>query len=138
MPRWFEAIANTPSHHRVHHATNPRYLDANYAGVLIVWDRMMGTFVAEQQTDPPAYGIVKNLKTFNPFRIAFHEWAAIARDVTSTRKPEEIARYLFGSPGWSPDGSRQTTADIKAQWRREQVLPEPASGTASEPASEPA
>lgn len=119
MPRWFEAVANTPSHHRVHHATNPRYLDANYAGVLIIWDRMMGTFVAERLDDAPVYGIMKNLSTYNPIRIAFHEWGAIAQDVTSTKEPREILKYLFGPPGWSPDGSRKTTSDIKAEWRRE-------------------
>ena len=117
MPRWFEAILNTPSHHRVHHATNPRYLDANYAGVLIVWDRIFGSFVPERATDAPQYGIVNNLDTYNPLRIAFHEWAAIARDLRRARSPREVVGYLFGAPGWSPDGSRRTTAAIKTEWR---------------------
>ena len=138
MPRWFEAVANTPSHHRVHHATNPRYLDANYAGVLIVWDRLMGTFVAEREDERPAYGIVKNLDTYNPLRIAFHEWAAIARDVTSTRNPAEIRKYLFGPPGWSPDGSRQTTADIKAAWRHQQGRTQPQGNQDADQRQDPA
>lgn len=113
----FESVFNTPSHHRVHHATNPRYLDANYAGTLIIWDRMFGTFVREQDSEQPQYGIVKNLGTFNPLVIAFHEWIGIARDLASAKSLKEIAGYTFGPPGWSPDGSRLTSAQIKARWR---------------------
>ncbi len=114
----FEWIFNTPSHHRVHHATNPRYLDANYAGTLIVWDRMFGTFIPEDREERPRYGIVKNLATFNPLMIAFHEWIGIARDLGRARSPREALGYLFGPPGWSPDGSRMTSAMIKERWRR--------------------
>lgn len=110
----FEWILNTPSHHRVHHATNPRYLDANYAGVLIIWDRLFGTFVPEDDKDPPRYGVIDNLGTFNPLRIAFHEWAVILKDVRSSRNLKHMIGYLFGPPGWSPDGSRLTTRAIKA------------------------
>ena len=74
-PRWFEAVFNTPSHHRVHHARNPRYLDRNYAGILIVWDKLFGTFQPELDEEPCRYGIVKNLGDFNLLRVAFHEWA---------------------------------------------------------------
>ena len=108
-----EWVLNTPSHHRVHHATNPDYLDTNYAGILIVWDRLFGTFAGERASDPPVYGIVKNLGTFHPLHIAFHEWAAIARDLRSAHGFSDVWGYLFGPPGWSPDGSRQTTAMIK-------------------------
>ena len=117
MPRWFESLLNTPSHHRVHHATNPRYLDANYAGVLILWDRIFGTFAAETDADRPRYGIVKPLETYNPLRIAFHEWATLVNDLRDARSGREALAYLFGPPGWSPDGSRQTTEEIKAAWR---------------------
>jgi len=117
MPKWFEAVMNTPSHHRVHHATNPRYLDANYAGTLIVWDRMFGTFEPEVDAERPRYGIIKNLGTFNPLVVAFHEWIGIAKDVASARSLKEVAGYTFGPPGWSPDGSRLTSARIKARWR---------------------
>lgn len=109
-----ELVLNTPSHHRVHHGTNPKYLDANYAGVLIIWDRLFGTFVQEEER--PTYGIIANLGTLNPFRIAFHEWAGIARDVASARSLKEVGGYLFGPPGWSPDGSRKTSASLKAAW----------------------
>ncbi|MET0285820.1 MAG: sterol desaturase family protein, partial [Polyangiales bacterium] len=75
---WF---MNTPSHHRVHHAVNVRYLDANHAGIFIVWDRLFGTFVAEREDEPCVYGITKNIDTYNPLRIAFHEWRAMFHDV---------------------------------------------------------
>lgn len=114
----FELLFNTPSHHRVHHATNARYLDANYAGTLIIWDKMFGTFVAEDANEKPRYGIVKNLGTFNPVMIAFHEWIGIARDLAGARSMREIGGYLFGPPGWSPDGSRMTSAMIKERWTR--------------------
>jgi sterol desaturase/sphingolipid hydroxylase (fatty acid hydroxylase superfamily) len=111
-----EWVMNTPSHHRVHHAINPRYLDANYAGVLIIWDRLFGTFVPEDRNEPIRYGIISQLGTFNPFRVAFHEWAGIWRDVTNAKSLREVLGYLFGPPGWSPDGSRKTSASIKAAW----------------------
>jgi len=116
MPRWFEAVMNTPSHHRVHHGRNPEYLDANYAGVLIIWDRLFGTFVSEQAAHKVEYGLIHNLATFNPLRVAFHEWISLARDVC---KPGltlgERAKYAFAPPGWSHDGTRGTTKDIKAE-----------------------
>jgi sterol desaturase/sphingolipid hydroxylase (fatty acid hydroxylase superfamily) len=117
LPRWFEAVFNTPSHHRVHHARNPRYLDANYAGILIIWDRLFGTFVPEDETDPPRYGIVKNLGDFNILRVAFHEWMGIGKDLAGSRSLREVVGYLFGPPGWSPDGSRDTSHTLKAKWQ---------------------
>lgn len=114
----FEWIFNTPSHHRVHHATNPKYLDANYAGTLIIWDRMFGTFVPEDDLEKPRYGIIKNLGTFNPLIISFHEWIGMVKDVMKAKSLKEVGGYLFGPPGWSPDGSRMTSAMIKERWRR--------------------
>ncbi|WP_414903384.1 sterol desaturase family protein [Sphingomonas flavalba] len=116
LPRWFEAVMNTPSHHRVHHATNPRYLDRNYAGVFIVWDRLFGSFVAERPDDRPRYGIVRNLGSFNILWAAFHEWIGIARDLVSARGWRSRLGYLFGPPGWTPDGSRDTSDSIRARW----------------------
>ena len=116
FPAWFEYAMNTPSHHRVHHATNARYLDANYAGVLIVWDRMFGTFVAEREDDAPRYGIVKNLGTYNPVRVALHEWVGIFNDVTRARSLRDAVLFLLAPPGWSPDGSRETSDSIKRRW----------------------
>lgn len=119
LPRWFELVFNTPSHHRVHHATNARYLDANYAGTLIVWDRMFGTFVEELEEDRPRYGIVRNIGTFNPLRVAFHEYVGIAGDVFAKGLTlRQRLGYLFMPPGWSHDGSRQTSESIKAAYVR--------------------
>ena len=116
LPRLFELVFNTPSHHRVHHATNARYLDSNYAGVFIVWDRLFGTFAAEDGRDPPRYGIVKNLMSSNPLTIAFHEWIAIGADLARARSLRAWAGFVLAPPGWSPDGSRDTTDAIKARW----------------------
>lgn len=114
MPRWFEAIFNTPSHHRVHHATNARYLDANYAGVFIIWDRIFGTFVPEDNVDKINYGLVKNLGNYNLIWAAFHEWIGIARDMWAAPWEHKLG-YLLREPGWSHDGSRETSAMIKAK-----------------------
>ena len=119
LPRGFEAVFNTPSHHRVHHARNPIYLDRNYAGILIVWDRLFGTFQPELDEEPCRYGLVKNLATFNIVRVAFHEWIAIAQDLA--RQPRHALGWLFGPPGWSPDGSRDTSARLKAEWAERQA-----------------
>ncbi len=126
-----EWIFNTPSHHRVHHATNPRYLDANYAGTLIIWDRLFGTFIPEAKDERPRYGIIKNLGTFNPLVIAFHEWIGIGKDVLGARSYREAMGYLFGPPGWSPDGSRLTSAMIKERWCETRVNKADASGAPS-------
>jgi sterol desaturase/sphingolipid hydroxylase (fatty acid hydroxylase superfamily) len=134
MPRWFEAVFNTPSHHRVHHARNPRYLDSNYAGILIIWDRMLGTFTPELDEEPCRYGVVHNLGDFNIFRVAFHEWMAIGKDLAGSRSLREVVGYLIGPPGWSPDGSRDTSATLKAKWRaREAAAVSPAAAAETVP-----
>ena len=117
MPRWFEAVMNTPSHHRVHHATNPRYLDRNYAGVFIIWDKMFGTFTPEvgHAEEPIRYGIIKQLGTFNLIWSVFHEWIGIARDVWAAPFGSKLG-YVFGPPGWSHDQSRDTSDMIRARW----------------------
>ncbi|MFF3515222.1 sterol desaturase family protein [Streptomyces sp. NPDC002573] len=95
-----EWIFNTPSHHRVHHGSNRVYLDRNYGGILIVWDRLFGTF--EPERERAVYGLTKNIDTYNPLRVAFHEYAAAWRDVRAARRWRDRAGYLFGPPGWSP------------------------------------
>lgn len=114
-PRWFETVMNTPSHHRVHHATNPIYLDRNYAGVFIVWDKMFGTFQPELEGERIHYGIVKQLGTFNLLWVAFHEWIGIARDVWSAPWGSKFG-YIWRPPGWTHDGSRDTSDTIRARW----------------------
>jgi sterol desaturase/sphingolipid hydroxylase (fatty acid hydroxylase superfamily) len=132
LPRWFEWLLNTPSHHRVHHASNPPYLDANYAGVLMIWDRLFGTFVPEQADEPVRYGLVKNLATFNPVRIALHEYVGIARD--QARRELTLRQrlgYFFGPPGWSHDGSRGTTDTLRrAERERRESAATPATAAA--------
>jgi sterol desaturase/sphingolipid hydroxylase (fatty acid hydroxylase superfamily) len=120
-----EWVLNTPSHHRVHHAINPKYLDRNYAGIFIIWDRLFGTFEAEDPAEPPRYGIVKQLGTFNPVKIAVHEYVDIARDLKRRRGLKAWAMTLFGPPGWAPDGGK-TSADIRAEWQARREPPAPA------------
>jgi sterol desaturase/sphingolipid hydroxylase (fatty acid hydroxylase superfamily) len=110
-----EWVLNTPSHHRVHHAVNVRYLDKNHGGILIVWDRLFGTFAEERADDPPVYGITKNIETYNPLRIAFHEWHALLHDVARAPRLTDKLRYLFAPPGYSHDGRSLTAKQMQAQ-----------------------
>jgi sterol desaturase/sphingolipid hydroxylase (fatty acid hydroxylase superfamily) len=116
LPAPVEWFFNTPSHHRVHHASDVRYLDRNHGGILIVWDRLFGTF--EPEVEPPVYGLTKNLGTYNPFRIAFHEWHDVWADVRRPLPLRARFGYLFGPPGWSHDGSRKTTAQLRRELPR--------------------
>ncbi|MFD9457018.1 sterol desaturase family protein [Streptomyces sp. NPDC059985] len=100
LPRAYEYVFNTPSHHRVHHASQGGYLDRNFGGILIVWDRMFGSWVGE--TERPVYGLTKNIGTHNPLRVATHEYAAIARDVRAADTWRERAGRVFAGPGWQP------------------------------------
>jgi sterol desaturase/sphingolipid hydroxylase (fatty acid hydroxylase superfamily) len=100
LPRWVEAVLNTPSHHRVHHGMNHQYLDKNYGGILIVWDRMFGSFAPEEA--PVVYGLTKNISTYNPFRIETHEWVSLWRDVRSSSSALHALGYVARHPGWAP------------------------------------
>src|SRR5215831_5373803 len=94
-----EKVLNTPSHHRVHHGANPRYIDRNHAGTLIIWDRLFGTFEPEDTDDRPVYGLTKNINSYNPLRIAFHEWQDMWTDLRQARNWQERWACIFGSPG---------------------------------------
>jgi sterol desaturase/sphingolipid hydroxylase (fatty acid hydroxylase superfamily) len=96
-----EFIMNTPSHHRVHHGSNAQYLDKNYGGILVVWDRLFGTF--EPEGERVVYGLTKNIETFNPLRVATHEFAAILGDLRRARSWGVAFGYVFRGPGWSPE-----------------------------------
>ena len=100
LPRWFEAVFNTPSHHRVHHGSQNAYLDRNYAGILIIWDRLFRTF--EPERERAVYGLTKNIGTFNPARVAFGEYVAIGRAVRGASTWRDRAGHVFGHPGWAP------------------------------------
>ncbi|MBL4682857.1 MAG: sterol desaturase family protein [Pseudomonadales bacterium] len=104
FPDIIEKVFNTPSHHRVHHASNIRYLDCNHAGVLIIRDKLLGTFSAELETEPPKYGLTTNIKSFNPIQIAFGEYGAIWRDMKQAKSMKDKLSYLFLAPGWHHDG----------------------------------
>ncbi|MCB0586534.1 MAG: sterol desaturase family protein [Phaeodactylibacter sp.] len=116
MPYAFELVFNTPSHHRVHHSSDIKYLDKNHAGIFIIWDRFFGTF--QEEEEHPVYGLTKNISTYNPLRIAFHEWAAMLRDLGRAPSWRAAFGYLFGPPGWSHDGSRLTTAQLREKFRK--------------------
>jgi sterol desaturase/sphingolipid hydroxylase (fatty acid hydroxylase superfamily) len=103
LPAWFEALFNTPSHHRVHHGSNPQYIDKNHGGMLIVWDRLFGTFAREEER--VVYGLTKNIRSFNLWTIFIHEFSAIAQDVRRARTVGEALGYLFRAPGWRPTGA---------------------------------
>lgn len=114
LPKPIELIFNTPSHHRVHHASNIRYLDCNHAGILIIWDRMFGTFSEElKEIDKPVYGLTVNIETFNPVKVATHEYAAILNDVKRADKWSDKLNYIFNSPGWTHDGEDKRAKTLR-------------------------
>jgi len=117
MPKWFEAVFNTPSHHRVHHGSNPIYLDRNHAGILIIWDKLFGTFQEELDYEKVTYGLVTNIKSYNLLKIAFKEWWQLFKDASGTRMAvKHRILYLFKSPGWKHDGSGKVSNDLRKEW----------------------
>ena len=115
MPKWFEAVFNTPSHHRVHHATNPQYLDRNHAGIFILWDKLFDSF--EPEVEKPIYGLVANIGTHNPFKVAFTEWYKMLNDFfTSKTSIINKFKYLIKPPGWKHDGTSILSSDLRKEW----------------------
>jgi sterol desaturase/sphingolipid hydroxylase (fatty acid hydroxylase superfamily) len=100
LPRPIELVMNTPSHHRVHHGVQEQYLDRNYGGIFIIWDRLFRTFAPEQER--VVYGLTTNIETHNPVKVAYHEWAALIGDVRRASSWRDRAGYLFRGPGWAP------------------------------------
>ncbi len=123
LPRWFEAVFNTPSHHRVHHARNPKYIDKNYAGVFIVWDKFFGTFVEEKER--PTYGITKPLNSWNPVYANFAHYIDLYHCLKKTRSPGDALRVLFSPPGWLPDylGGPVKPKEVEPGYRKYDVHP---------------
>ena len=101
LPRWFEAVFNTPSHHRVHHARNPKYIDKNHAGTFIVWDKLFGTF--KQEEERPTYGITKNLDSWNPVWANFAHYSDMLKDIKRIPRFSDKVKYVFQKPGWLPE-----------------------------------
>lgn len=117
MPKWFEAVFNTPSHHRVHHGNNPLYLDKNHAGIFIIWDRLFGTFQAELEEEKVTYGLTNNISSYNPIIIAFKEWASLLKDVfTSKTSISNRLNYFIKPPGWKHDGTGKLSEDLLQEW----------------------
>ena len=108
-----EWIFNSPSHHRVHHATQVQYLDKNHAGILIIWDRMFGTF--QKEIEVPIYGITENINTFSPLKIASHEYVNLWQDIRRAKKFSDKINYLIKPPGWSHDGENRTSKELQRQ-----------------------
>jgi sterol desaturase/sphingolipid hydroxylase (fatty acid hydroxylase superfamily) len=100
LPGWAEKVLNTPSHHRVHHGSNEVYLDRNYGGILVIWDRLFGTF--EPEGERVRYGLTKNIETHNPIRVAFHEYIDLWRDVRAAPGARLKAEVLLRGPGFRP------------------------------------
>ena len=120
MPKWIELFFNTPSHHRVHHGSNPIYLDKNHAGILIIWDKLFGTFQPELKSEKVQYGLVVNIKTYNPIFIAFNEWGALFKDLnTKNISVKDRIKYLYKPPGWKHDGTGKLSTDLKEEWLKE-------------------
>ena len=114
---WLEYILVTPSHHRVHHGSNPKYLDKNMGMFLIIWDKLFGSFQPEltaEKYQPIKYGLTKPLEKETPVNIVFHEWSNIRKDLQKKGlTPRQKWNYLFGPPGWSHDGSTHTSDELR-------------------------
>ena len=108
-----EKFMNTPSHHRVHHSKNPEYIDKNYAGVLIIWDKMFASFVEERKDTPCEYGITRQVKSHNPIYLTFHEWRDMFRDALKENKSLwHRFKHLWGNPSWQPEQDNEREASL--------------------------
>lgn len=108
LPRPIELILNTPSHHRAHHGSNQIYLDKNYGGIMIIWDRLFGSF--QPETERVRYGLTKNIETHNPIRVATHEYVSMIRDVRNARTWRDRLGFVFKGPGWASERRAATAA----------------------------
>lgn len=99
---WFDKVFNSPSNHRVHHGSNPIYLDKNHGGILIIWDRLFGTYQEELATEPVIYGLTKPIDSYNPWIINFHETLAMIKQMRQAKSVKEALGYVFKGPGWTP------------------------------------
>ncbi len=115
---WLEWIFNTPSHHRAHHGRNPDYIDRNYGGILIIWDRLFGTFVSENPSDPPDYGIVRQIRTHNPLTLNFHEWRDMLRDAT---RPGLSLSQRLGQVLGPPERALSDTPSVEPVLRQSEI-----------------
>jgi hypothetical protein len=112
---FLEYIFITPSHHRVHHGSNVRYLDKNMGMLFVFWDKLFGTFQVEDEQDPVKFGLTQNIETFHPIKMVFHEWKSMLVDLKKSPTVSDKLRYVFGPPGWSHDGSKKTSAQLRQE-----------------------
>jgi hypothetical protein len=114
LPRPIEFVFNTPSHHRIHHGSNPEYLDKNYGGILIIWDRMFGSF--QKELHRPNYGLTTPVGTYNLLKLQYHEYGNIIGDVRGARGLRNKLCYIFARPGWQPkaDADRPVSKPVEA------------------------
>lgn len=110
---FLEWFMSTPSHHRVHHASNVKYLDKNMGMVFIIWDKLFGTFAKEEE--PVVYGLTTNLSSYDPIHMVFHEWKAMVEDLRKHTTIKNKLLYIFGPPGWSHDGSKKTSSQLRKE-----------------------
>jgi len=110
---WMEYIFATPSNHRVHHGSNVKYLDKNMGMVFIIWDRLFGTF--QEEEEEVVYGLTTNIPDHKPTTVVLHEWKALWQDVRNAPNLKAKLGYIFGPPGWSHDGSRKTSEQLRAE-----------------------
>ena len=119
LPSWIEYFFVTPSHHRVHHASNIPYLDRNMGMVFIIWDRLFGTFQEEMDDEPPHYGTTKPIEQpYHPIHIVTHEWKQLSKDLQKPVPFHTKLKYLFYPPGWSHDGSSQTSKELQEMMKK--------------------
>jgi len=124
MPRWFEFIFNTPSHHRVHHGRNPKYIDKNHAAIFIIWDRIFGTFQVEEEE--PTYGITTPTKSWNPTWANLHYWAEMYQLARRCNKWSDKFKVFVARPGWRPEelGGTIPIPEIDSDYKKFDTHPE--------------
>lgn len=113
---FLEWFLSTPSHHRVHHGSNTAYLDKNMGMIFIIWDRIFGTFTEEKE--PVKYGLTQNINSYNPVKMVFHEWIEIFKDLKKQSSFKAKLMYVFGPPGWSHDGSKKTSRQLREELKK--------------------
>ena len=113
LPRPVEWLMNTPSHHRVHHGANDQYIDKNYAGMFIIWDRLFGTFADEKE--PVVYGLKNPLNSINPFTVFFHGFMRLGRKIAQSRGPSDVIAALLAPPEWHPKSKKGTSHAVHSQ-----------------------
>jgi sterol desaturase/sphingolipid hydroxylase (fatty acid hydroxylase superfamily) len=122
LPKWFEFIFVTPSHHRVHHASNIEYLDSNMGMVLIIWDRIFGTFKEERPDIKPRFGLTKNIDSYHPVKVVFHEWQSMFNDLKQSPNLKTALNYLIKPPGWSHNGRSLTAKQMREKQSKNKVI----------------